>query len=365
MKIAFLAEFFYPHVGGCERRFLEIGTRLAKRGHEVHAFTLRYDRNLAEGELIDGIFIHRYANSYNYILPSGFRSPTGVLKYSFATFMKLLGKDFDVYYSNQFPMLHSIFAKSATSPLIQEWCEVWYEPLKITIIQQLLKKLGDYHVAVSEFTKHRLLNFLGLSDDKITIIPNGVDNSQFHGNMLNKVLGRIVYVGRLVSHKHVDMLIDAFCEVKEKVPEAELHIVGSGASMRLIESRASNIRDCFIYGFLPDDQMINLLKSAWVFVSPSEREGSGIAVLEGMAAGLPFVTVNYPDNAVKELARFKCGLVVDPTSSAIASAILQLLKNEGMWKGMSRNALDFAKAHDWDIVADLMESFLHTVANNV
>ena len=148
------------------------------------------------------------------------------------------------------------------------------------------------------------------------------------------------------------------------MPEAELHIIGSGPSMRLIKDRASGLSDCFIHGFLPDDLMIDLLKSSWLFVLPSEREGSGIVALEAMAAGLPFITVDYPDNGAKKLAHSECGLAVSPTSSAIASATLQLLKDEDKWKEMSNNALDFSKEHDWDIVAERMEAFLHMVANH-
>jgi glycosyltransferase involved in cell wall biosynthesis len=83
-----------------------------------------------------------------------------------------------------------------------------------------------------------------------------------------------------------------------------------------------------------------------------------------MAAAMPFVTVKYPDNAAKELANFKSGLAVSPTSVSVASAILQLLHDEHMWKDMSNNALRFAKDHDWDVIADQMESLLRAVADH-
>jgi len=351
-------------MAGCERRFLEIGKRLAERNYEIHVFTLRYDNDLSEEEQIVGMFVHRCANSTKYLLPNGFRSLGGVFKYSFATLVRLLGQDFDVCYSNQWPMVHSVIAKPAASSLIQEWCEVWHTSLKITILQQFLKRVGDYHVAVSEFTKRRLLYFLELAPEKVTVVPNGVDNSRFRCNPHNKVWGRIVFVGRLVPHKHIELLVDAFRRVKDKVPEAELHIIGYGPSMPSIKDRVLNLRDCYIHGFLPDDRVIDLLKSSWLFVLPSEREGSSLAALEAMATGSPLITVDYPDNGAKELASAGCGLAVNPTSSAVASAILQLLNDEDLWKEISNNALDFSKEHDWDVVTEHMETFLRMVTSN-
>lgn len=361
MKIAFLIELFYPHIAGCEKRFFEIGRRLSKRGHEVHVFTLQHELSLPREETVEGMVVHRCAYSGTYILPNGLRSLGGVLKYSLATPLKLLGKDFDVYYSNEWPMLHSVFTKPVARPLIQEWCEVWNDSSKVAMMQRALKWAGDYHVAVSEFTKRRLTGFLKIHPTRVSVVPNGVDVSKFSNSESKAMSGRIIYVGRLTPHKHVDMLIDAFSQVKGKIEDAELHIVGSGPSLLSLKQRASKTKDCFVHGFLPEDEMLSLLKDAMIFVLPSEREGSGIAVLEAMATGLPFVTVNYPDNGAKELAKLNCGLVTDPNDRAIASAIFQLFSDEEMYRRMSHNALNYAKEQDWNIVADQMEDLMKKV----
>jgi glycosyltransferase involved in cell wall biosynthesis len=363
LKIAFLTEFFHPHVGGCERRFTEIGRRLAARGHEIHVFTIRYDNNLPEEEQIDGMVVHRYAHSENYISSDGFRSFRGIAKYSAKSFIRLLGSDFDLYYSNQWPMLHSVFAKPVATPLIQEWCEVWTNFVKVTFMQKLLKNVGDYHVAVSEFTRQRLAKLLKIDPSKVVVIPNGVDFAKFNSSR-PKIWGRIVYAGRVVPHKHVDLLVDAFGEIKRSIPTAELHIIGSGSGLRLVKDKAVGIKDCFVHGFLPENQMIDLLQSAWLFVLPSEREGSGIVVLEAMASGVPFVTIEHPDNAVKEFCNYKCGLIVEPQKNSIAAAVVKLYNDKDLWKELSVNALNFAKKYDWDIITECMEDFFGAVLKN-
>jgi glycosyltransferase involved in cell wall biosynthesis len=363
LKIAFLTELFHPHIGGCERRFMEIGSRLATKGHDIHVFTIQYDRNLPNEEKIDGITVHRYAHSGNYVSPDGFRSLRGIVKYSIGSFVQLLGSDYDLYYANQWPMLHSLSAKPVATPLIQEWCEVWTKFIKVTLMQKLLKNVADYHVAVSEFTRQRLVNLLKIDSRKVVVIPNGVNFTKFNSSR-PKVWGRIVYAGRVVPHKGVQLLVNAFREVKKKIPTAELHIIGSGSGLPSIRNSASTIKDCYVHGFLPEEQMIDLLRSAWLFVLPSEREGSGIVVLEAMAAGVPFVTIDHPDNAAKELCHFKCGLVVESNKSSIAAAIIQLFSNEELWKELNINALDFAEKHDWDIITNFMEDFLGKVVSN-
>jgi glycosyltransferase involved in cell wall biosynthesis len=169
MRIALLTELFYPHMAGTERRFLEIGKRLAMRGHDVHVFTLHYDRNLPREEIVEGMSVHRYGNTRKYISTKGFRSLDGVLKYSFQTFIQLLKQDFDIYYSNEWPILHSICAKPAASPLIQEWCEVWIRPSYAMVMQKLLRNFCDYHVAVSKFTRQRLVSFLKIEPEKVAV----------------------------------------------------------------------------------------------------------------------------------------------------------------------------------------------------
>jgi len=352
-------------VAGCERRFFEIGKRLVKRGHQVRVLTLQYDRNLPKEESIEGIEVCRCAYSTNYILLNGSRSLNGVLKYSLAAFKESLGRSFDAYYSNQWPMIHSIIAKPAASPLVQEWCEVWSGPARMMMLQKALKALCEHHVAVSEFTKRRLVTFLGLDGEQVSVVPNGVDYQKFCKDPEEKVWGRIVYVGRIVPHKHVEMLVDAFRKVKQKAPQAELHIIGSGPCLSSIRDQGSRIKDCFVHGFLPEDEMVELLKSSWLFVLPSEREGSSLAALEGMAAGLPVVTCNYPNNAAKELANHKCGIAVNPDAVSIASVLLQFLNNEGMWKETSCYASRFAAEHDWDLVTDQMEHVLRKVSHSV
>src|SRR6185437_16481202 len=59
MKILFLSRLFYPHIGGVEKHVMEISKLLVKQGHTVTIITERYDKKLAEKEIINSITIYR------------------------------------------------------------------------------------------------------------------------------------------------------------------------------------------------------------------------------------------------------------------------------------------------------------------
>jgi glycosyltransferase involved in cell wall biosynthesis len=357
MHIGFFTELFHPHIGGTEQRVYEIGKRLIRLGHEVHVFTSRYADNLSETSEVNGIQVHRYAYTKNYITPNGRRSLSGTLNYSIKTAIKAYKNELDIYYFNQWPLLHSILSKPLVPNLVFDWCEVWYD--EIVVLEKIMKKLANHHVAVSEFTKRRLVNFLSLPEDKVTVIPNGVDYNKFATKTSTpRTPGKLVYVGRLFPHKHLDTTIRAFCKIKKSVPEAELHLIGTGPMLPTVKRLATECSGIHVHGQLPEARVLEILQQSWLFVTSSEREGSGIAALEAMASGLPVVTVNYSDNATSDFVKEGCCLVVDPTSDALASCIVSLSSNEELWKLLSQNASAYAKRNDWGDITHKLVHFL-------
>ncbi len=361
MRIAILTELFHPHIGGTEVRLYEISKRLVRRGHEVNVFTIQYSPHAIQEEDLEAIHVNRYAYSSGYLFSDGFRSWSGVLKYSLSTVLRALGTDYDIYYFGQWPILHSLLTKPVVSPCIQEWCEVWYK--KIATLEKILARTMNNHVAVSEFTKRRMVEFLNLPPDRITVIPNGVELQKFNQKS-DKKRGRIVYVGRVVQHKGLDLLIEAFKTIHKKAPEVELYIAGSGAHLQTIKDNTQRLEGVYVLGHISETEKIRLLESSWLFIMPSSREGSSIALLEAMAAGTPVLTLNHPDNATKHFCTYGNGVIVPPSSTSVASAVLKLLSNENEWNNMSKAALDYARQCDWNLVVDRVEHYFRSVMRN-
>ena len=115
---------------------------------------------------------------------------------------------------------------------------------------------------------------LKVNPNKIVVIPNGVDLNKFKRIQTEKKYGRILYAGRLESHKCVDQLIFAYKRLKMVYSSIEWIIVGKGPMRKYLQdlSRRLNL-DVIFYDPLPYDKLIELMKSSWVFVLPSMKNG--------------------------------------------------------------------------------------------
>ena len=95
-------------------------------------------------------------------------------------------------------------------------------------MELLMPRVSDFNIAVSETTKRRLVDLLKVDPDKIVVISNGVDLKRFNEISVEKKYGRILYVGRLESHKCVDTLLIAYHQLKKRYTDIELILVGKG-----------------------------------------------------------------------------------------------------------------------------------------
>ncbi|HUM81562.1 MAG TPA: glycosyltransferase, partial [Methanothrix sp.] len=105
-------------------------------------------------------------------------------------------------------------------------------------------------------------------------------------------------------------------------------------------------------GFIEDyNYALSLMKSSRIFVSPSTREGFGMAALEANACGIPVVTVSHDMNAVMDLIGKDTGLICQPNEVELSQAILSLLR-----QSISGNrCIEAARQYDWDAICNRAE----------
>lgn len=196
---------------------------------------------------------------------------------------------------------------------------------------------------------------------KVPVEPlsNGVDLSQFTPRKpKQKVLKhfrlqpgrmRVLYVGRVDPEKSIGNVITAFVEVLDKLPEAELVIVGDGTDRSRLRDLTKGFgieKSVRFLGrvMLPD--IADIYRGSTVFVTASETETQGIVLIEAAATGLPLVAVDA--GAVRELCQNrKNGILCQPgDTSALARALVKILQDQKLQEKYGAASLDIAKQHD-------------------
>jgi len=139
---------------------------------------------------------------------------------------------------------------------------------------------------------------------KVWVIPNGVDLNKFRvmaRQEARQQLGLdedkryLLYVGRLVAVKGLDLLLDAFAQLTQKWRDVELLLIGDGAEREALKHQATalGIRDkVHFVGAQPHERVVLWMNAGDVFCLPSHKEGLPTVLLEALACGTPIVATS-------------------------------------------------------------------------
>lgn len=319
MRIAIVSDVVYPYSkGGNEKRIYEISKRLAKRGHDVTIYCMKWWEGPAtrveEGVQIEAI------SPYFPLYSGEKRSIKEALLFSLHC-LKLMKKDFDILEVNHMP--HFVLFSTKLVAFLKRrklhvtWCEVWgvsywmkYMGLSGVLaawIEKITSMLPDQFTAVSQHTAGELVTKLRVPLHKITVVPPGISVDDIEGVAPALTRSDIIFVGRLLLHKNVDVLIESIVLLKQNYPTIKCLIVGKGPErenlIKLVRER-DLVRNIEFIEYVEDHrQLYALMKASRVFVFPSTREGFGIVVLEANGCGLPVITTDYHQNAARYLIR--------------------------------------------------------------
>lgn len=197
-------------------------------------------------------------------------------------------------------------------------------------------------IAVSSYTRDRLLKEQNLDPAKISLLPNTFDASRFQikpkpQHLLNRYQLTaekpiILTVARLDSserYKGYDQILQALPEIRRQIPNVHYLLVGKGSDRPRIEQLIAklNLQECVtLTGFIPDDELCVHYNMCDVFAMPSKGEGFGIVYLEALACGKPTLGGNQ-DGAIDALCHGELGALVDPDNiGAIAQTLIQILQ---------------------------------------
>lgn len=217
--------------------------------------------------------------------------------------------------------------------------EAW-EITKPSVQQALLQ--ADRVLAVSSYTRDRLLQNYDLKPETVHLLPNTLDESRFqiapkpqhllqrHGLRSDQPI--LLTVNRLAAGEDFhpyDQVLAALLLIRQALPEIHYIIVGEGGDRPRLEKHIQELGlgDCVtLTGFIHDEELPHYYNLCDGFAMPSKLEGFGIVCLEAMASGKP-VLASQVDGSSHALLQGELGLLIDPEDiSAIAAGLVAILQ---------------------------------------
>jgi len=214
-------------------------------------------------------------------------------------------------------------------------------------------------------TRDELVAVHGADPAKIHLVNYGVDHATYYPRPhVPRKPGRVLYVGELSRAKGVDVLLRAFAQVKQRVPNAELLNGGKGKDRQLLEdlARTLDLSDVSFRGFVPEEELPELYASAQLMVFPS-RYGFGLSSLEAMACGTPAIVAKTLD-ATEFMEG--AGIMIEPEDvNALADSVTRVLSDPAHHADLSRRGIERAARYAWSITAERTLAVCDEVAFNL
>jgi len=411
MKILQVAERTYPARGGVELHTAKISESLVKKGHCV---TLVVFNSL---DMRDCGYGFNYQKPYLVTKPSKPILPKeeywkGVRILRFESKMQLFSyywspamlswllknaKEFDIMHTHTLRFSNNEFTALAHVKCKTPFVLTGHDKLKLdymgmmplfidsiyrATIGKLLLNMAERVIAFDGDYAKDYRALYRVPDEKIRIIPNGVDYEYYNhlpsGAELREVLGNpehiVLYIGRFIDSKNPELLVTSFKSIIKRYPKSCLLMIGKDYGLLPYCRKLAKVLDLEKKVFFIDERhekikgthdeiKLQALSIADLCVIPSDYESFSLVALESQAAGVP-VIASYIGGLKHLIIDGKTGLFLkDITEHEIVEKTCLLLSNKNMRNKMSVNARKFAKNFSWNKVTDdLLEVYKEILA---
>ncbi|MFW6055558.1 MAG: glycosyltransferase family 4 protein [Thermodesulfobacteriota bacterium] len=252
-----------------------------------------------------------------------------------------------------------------------EWLNPAFAAWYRFLLPRLLRR-AEHLIAISGFTRSRLVKRLNLDPEKISIVANGVDkrfNPQARkttpeaGQRLDLPgPDYILALGSLEPRKNLPRLLMAWKHILPGLPASFWLVIAGGQGQKSV-FRAVDFADIpervYWTGYVPDELLPGLYAGARIFVYPPIYEGFGLPVLEAMACGCPVVCSH--GGALPEVAA-DAAMLVDPFSVRdIARALHALVDSRELRQDLQAKGLQQSSRFSWEKTAAQTRAILRRV----
>jgi glycosyltransferase involved in cell wall biosynthesis len=389
-------------IGGAERVLYEQTTRLARRGHNIFIITRNLRNHDKDHEIIDGV--NEWRHSYNKKNPLTFISSTWInSKRLFESLQQDIHFDCINFHqpfsaigvinsalSIEIPKIytcHSLsfeefLSRNGNTHRLSSEIKNFIQSRGHKRIEKNVLKKANKIVVLSKYTKDKVINSYNILDEKIKIIPGGVNLIKFRPtadkNKIRKQLNipsnKIILftVRNLVQRMGLENLITAFNESEKQASDIELVIGGKGPLQNGLIALARSFgieQKIHFTGFISEEQLPLYYQMADIFVLPTkDLEGFGLVTLEAMASGLPVLGTSV-GGTNEILGEFDSSFLfkgIDPNSMAqLIMEKYELVKhNPQKWEQISQQCRNFVERnYSWKKNVDALEDLFKKAVN--
>jgi glycosyltransferase involved in cell wall biosynthesis len=213
----------------------------------------------------------------------------------------------------------------------------------------------------SEYVKQKVIRQFGIGN--VIVTPNGVNHSFFHPYakqvMFDLPKLYVLFVGTLEPRKNLNLLLQAWNEVRDDFKEIWLIIAGVRGSVFRPLNVSQAVERVRFLGYVEDEVLAGLYAGATMVVLPSQEEGFGLPVIEAMASGTPVIVSDR--GALPEIVG-EAGLIFCLSNPAgLSNALKESLSNGKLRLDLSEKGLARTEQFSWQTTADLVWKSLHEI----
>jgi len=345
---------FHPLAGGVERSIAEIGRRLAGLGDEVHWLSIGKPAG-PEEQVDHGMHLKRFG-------PGPLAGHVEVLRH-------VAKQRYDIIIDD---LGHAI--PWGTNWITDRPTVAFFHHLHRRTLRGQLPPVLAFLAAGAEcaypviypdarfVTESRSsledLTSLGIRQSNVEMIPPGVDGGLFRPRTKNP-RPTVVYFGGLKRYKRPGLALEAFAMFQTERPNAQMFVVGRGpveSELRGLVTRWRLADSVRFMGRLTDQELADLVGSAWANIHTAVAEGWCLTGFEAAAAGVPTVACDVPGLRDSVIPGVSGLLVAHDSAADLAAALESVTAQPSDWVARCRK---YAEDYSWDTSAERWHSLLH------
>jgi glycosyltransferase involved in cell wall biosynthesis len=358
----------HPQGGGSETYLQRIGAHLAESGVRVTLRTARYP-GAPRREVLDGVQISRGGGRYSVYIWAGLamvaaRIGLGPLRRA--------RPDMVLDTQNGLPFMARLAFGRRVAVLVhhchrEQWPVAgpvmgrigWFVESKLS---PRVHRRNQY-VTVS-LPSARDLTYLGVNPNHIAVVRNGLDQAPAQTLTLPRSLApRVAVLSRLVPHKQIEDALEAIAELRPRIPDVHLDILGGGWWEQRLVDHADLLGisgAVTFHGHVDDTTKHRVLQESWVHVLPSRKEGWGLAVTEAAQHAVPTIGYRSSGGLTDSIIDGVTGLLVDDHTELV-DGLERLLTDQVLREQLGAKAAVRSGEFSWEQSAAAMRTVLESV----